>query len=199
MLRQSFLCLALLAGFAAFFAAGCSSRTPAKDYTLKVTSMEDDVQYTLNGTIILDGVKTEVVEQKTPYQFAGNGLNLQATLTSRDLDCHLKGALDVPELRELVSTSSGPNGAVVTVEATSVDRDLNMQITVKPLKIKGAKTVAEAKPEEVAKPKEVAKPEEMTKPATAPEAPTVEVTPTAVPPESAPTPAPVAVDPVAPK
>lgn len=180
MIRPLLLCSALLAGL---FATGCSSRLPSKDYILTVTSTQEDVEYTLAGTIDVDGVKTQVAGATTPYRFVAKGVALNATITSHDPDCHLKGSIDSTGLRDLTSTTVGPAGAVVTVEMLVVDRDMSLQIAVKPLKAKpgAAKPAAEAVPAVPATPPAETKPAAEIKPAAAAKPAEAAPTPTAAP------------------
>ena len=177
-MKLKLLCLALLAGL---IATGCSSRVPSKDYILTVTSTKEDVEYTLSGTVDIDGVKTQVTDTPTPYRFVGKGVTINATLTSHDPDCQIKASIDASGLRDLNSSISGPAGAVVTVRTNVIDRDMSLEIAVKPFKVKSAAMKpAEVKPVEdkpaEAKPAE-AKPMEPKPTEAAEPAPAVEVKP----------------------
>lgn len=114
---------------------GCSSRPDPKDYILRVESTKPGTEYTISGSVDVDGKKTEVKGESTPYRFTGNGVLINARLTSTDADCHLLAGLDAARDQELVNSAVGPAGCQVKLDHTLKDRTSRMQIKVEPLPV----------------------------------------------------------------
>lgn len=115
--------------------AGCASRPDPKDYVLRVESTKTGTEYTLNGSVDVDGKKTEVKAQSTPYRFTGNGVVINARLTSTDADCHLLAGLEGSRDQELIHSAVGPAGCQVKLDHTVQERTSRMQIKVEPLPV----------------------------------------------------------------
>jgi len=122
--------------FAALFtcaiATGCSSRPNPVDVALSVESNKPGTEYQLTGTVDLDGKKVQV-DQKTPYRFAGHGLETNAKIVSKDTDCNLSAKYESGADRDLTSQAIGPVGCEVTVSTKLKDRTSSTQILVKAL------------------------------------------------------------------
>ncbi len=163
--------------------AGCSSRPDPKDYVLRVESTKPGSEYTLNGAVDVDGKKTEVKGQSTPYRFTGKGVTINARLTSTDADCHLLAGIQGSSDQELINSAVGPAGCQVKLDHTVQELTTRMQIKVEPLPVPAGAAAPAPAP--------ASAPAPVAAPAPAAAAPGAEAAPVAAPvAEPAPVPAP---------
>lgn len=120
--------------FSCSLTTGCSSRPKPVEVALSVESTKPGTEYKLSGTVDLDGKKV-VVDQKTPYRFAGNGIETNAKLVSTDADCNLSAKYESGADRDLTSQAIGPVGCEVMLSTKIKDRVSSTQIQVKALPV----------------------------------------------------------------
>lgn len=165
--------------FSCAFSTGCSSRPKPVEVALSVESTKPGTEYKLSGTVDLDGKKVQV-DQKTPFRFAGNGIETNAKLVSTDADCNLSAKYESGADRDLASQAMGPVGCEVMLTTKVMERVSSTQIQVKALPVPTPVPAAVAPvPAPAVAPAPAA--ETMPAPAPSPAAPVAPVAPTAAP------------------
>lgn len=132
--NSSLVALLTCALFSCALSTGCSSRPKPVEVALSVESTKPGTEYTLSGTVDLDGKKVQV-DQKTPYRFAGNGIETNAKLVSTDPDCNLSAKYESGADRDLTSQAIGPVGCEVMLSTKVKERVSSTQIQVKALPV----------------------------------------------------------------
>lgn len=132
--KSSLVALFTCALFSCALSTGCSSRPKPVEVALSVESTKPGTEYALSGTVDLDGKKVQV-DQKTPYRFAGNGIETNAKLVSTDPDCNLSAKYESGADRDLTSQAIGPVGCEVTLSTKMKERVSSTQIQVKALPV----------------------------------------------------------------
>ena len=132
--NSSLVALVTCALFSCALTTGCSSRPKPVAVALSVESTKPGTEYKLSGTVDLDGKKVQV-DQKTPYRFAGNGIETNAKLVSTDADCNLSAKYESGADRDLTSQAIGPVGCEVILSTKVMERASSTQIQVKALPV----------------------------------------------------------------